>query len=84
MYLWIDPPGPTAGWIYTLDSAEQIPDALARHDIPADNSDRQAAYDQAHEGASVGQYQVGRDFWGITTLAVLPTDLPDGIVMVAR
>ncbi len=83
MFVWIDPPGVDPGWIHELDSDEQIPAALAQHPIPADNDERRAAYDATHEGISAERYQLGRDFWGITVLHELPTDLPEGIVMVA-
>ncbi len=84
MFLWIDPPGADPGWIYDLDSATRIPETLARHPIPADNPERRAAYDLANEGVSVERYQAGRDFWGVTSLAELPSDLPDGIIFVER
>lgn len=89
MFVWIDPPGENPGWVHEVADVENATmDAVRdQHDIPADNDARQAAYDASRSGpneASPQEYQAGRDFWGVTVLSVLPTDLPEGIVMVGR
>lgn len=86
MYLWLDPPGDDPGWIYGLETDEDYEKAIAAHDIPADNAATKRAYDDHAERAQMkeDEYQKGRDFWGITTLVDLPTDLPDKIKMVGK
>lgn len=91
-YLWIDPPGPAAGWLYDLTALadDEVGDAVAalaaKHDIPADNAARQLEYDLAvqddaiHHRITAEQYQAGRTFWGVTVLHALPSDLPDDLI----
>jgi hypothetical protein len=81
-YLWIDPPGDNPGWLYDCASDTAIAKAMANHDIPEDNDQRWRDYVENHGTDSVQQFQAGRDFWGITVLDELPTDLPEKIVRV--
>ena len=75
MFLWIDPPGPDAGWVHELTDWDQIPEVLALYpDIPEDNNARKLAYDENPVGA--------RGYWGITAMYQLPVPMPDGAIMV--
>lgn len=84
MYLWIDPPGIDPGWIHELAGDDEVAQVVAGYPIPDDNADRIRAHDELHEGASAELYQAERDFWGVTVLSELPTDLPDGIRLEPR
>lgn len=76
-YLWIDPPGPDVGIAYELGDPEQAVELLAALDLPADNGDRARAFDldPANLELTVEQYQARRDFYGVTLLDQLPTDV---------
>lgn len=81
-FLWIDPPHGGENRIHEIDGPDDIPDVLGQYDIPDDNEAARRAYDVAHEGESVEQYQAGREFWGVTYLNVAPHPVPDGVTMV--
>lgn len=76
VYLWIDPPGPDVGVAYELSSPEQAAGVAAKL-VPDDNAERARAYDLdiRNQDLSVEQYQAGRDFYGVTLLDHLPTDI---------
>lgn len=83
MFLWIDPPGPDAGWIHELTDWDEIPTVLAGYsDIPDDNNELKTAYDEAHAGEPTDQFQDGRDYWGVTAMYQTPEPLPLGVIMV--
>lgn len=76
-YLWIDPPGPDVGVAYELAEPEQAVELLARLHLPADNAERARAFDldPANMELTVAEYQSRRDFYGVTMLEQLPTDV---------
>jgi len=83
VFLWIDPPGPDAGWVHELKDWDDIPSVLEGYpNIPEDNNERKLAYDEAHAGEDVEQFQAGRDYWGVTAMYQLPTPMPSGVIMV--
>lgn len=80
MFLWIDPPGDDAGWIYSnIETDGDFAQVVAKHSIPADNQARKFAYDMAEER---GENPGAREHWGVTGLDALPVPLPEGIIMV--
>jgi hypothetical protein len=86
MFVWIDPPGPDAGWLHEVPDGTDPATVAAAYPIPADNAQQALEYDLACEGIwpplSVAAYQAGRPHWGVTTLHDLPDDLPPTIVRI--
>lgn len=89
VFVWVDPPGPHAGWAHEVPSGDV--DALAAvlrgYDIPADNAARAAGWNERCEveQLSPAAAQRVRDelgVWGVTVLDALPDPLPDGLVVV--
>ena len=74
MFVWIDPPGPEAGWIHDLADWDELPDVIAGYPIPEDNEARKTRFDENPVGE--------RDYWGVTAIYQLPDPLPNGIIRI--
>lgn len=85
-YLWIDPPGDDPGVAYALDTPEQAVEAMAAANLPEGNAERARQHDlnPAHLELTVEQYQAGRDFYGVTMIDTLPTDVDLPVIPVEQ